>query len=458
MRELPYPLRMAESELSLAVQDPEIAEVQNTETGDLIPAHEAIGSDYAKAMSLRMALRQSIAEGSPLYACPLCGVPVYLVSRKEERRFFFRHDLEDGRCRARTRGEMSEQEINARKYNGAKESQAHIRMKEIIAESLRCDPRFSEVKVEAVLKAQDRSAWRRPDVQAIYEGIPVAFEIQLSTTFLRVIAERRAFYQREGGLLVWIFKTFGADRARLTQEDIFYSNNRNLFLASEETLKASREAGGLVLDCHWTEPFIENGKIETRWGGRLAGFGEMAIDRERQRVFLYDYDQEAEALLVQTEDGRLRAEFEVFWLSRKTGDPYDEDAWERLRSLFRKRGISLPSEPNRGGGPGHLLNALYSAREGQVVGWRFRKLIEVAHLVAGGHPDLLRAFRRALAGYGRAEQIRREDREGKWRKKAEEYKPMLAANSPEYEPDSRFDTLVDFLFPELGGSGGRGPG
>ena len=449
---------MLESETSLAVQDPEIAEVLNLETGDLIAAHEAIGSDFGTTMNLRMALSQSIAEGAPLYACPICGVPVYLVSRKEERKFFFRHCLEDGRCPAHTRGDMSEQEINARKYNGAKESQAHIRMKEIIAESLRCDPRFSEVKVETVLKGQDRAAWRRPDVQAIYGGIPIAFEIQLSTTFLRVIAERRAFYQKEGGLLVWIFKTFDADKARLTQEDIFYSNNRNLFLASEGTLKASKEAGSLILDCRWAEPFIEDGKIETRWDGRLVDFGEMEVDRERQRIFLYDYDQAAQALLPESEDHRLRMEFEAFWLSRKTGDPYDEDAWERLRDRFKKRGFFLPSEPNRGGGPGHLLNALYTAREGQPVGWRFRKLIEVAHRIAGGHNDLLRAFRNALSVYGRAAQIRREDREGKWRKKAEEYKPLLAANSPEYEPDSRFDALADFLFPELGGSGGRGSG
>lgn len=434
----------------LSVENPEIDEVLDLKTGTLISSFEAIGTDYGKAMALRMALRQSIAEGSPLYVCPICGVPIYLVSRKEERKFFFRHDLEDGRCPAHTRGELSEEEINARKYNGAKESQAHIRMKEIIAESLRCDPQFSEVKVEVILKGQDRGTWRRPDVQAVYEGIPVAFEIQLSTTFLRVIAERRSFYQREGGLLVWIFKTFDADRARLTQEDIFYSNNRNLFLASEETLKASREAGSLMLDCRWAEPFAEGGKIETRWGSRLAAFEELEIDRERQRVFLYDYDWQAEALQAGSEDYRLRMEFEAFWLSRTSVDPYDKDAWERLREKFRKRGIFLPSEPNRGGGPGHLLNALYSAREGHPVGWRFRKLIEVAHRIAGGHPDLLRAFRHALAVYGRAEQIKREDREGKWRKKAEAYKPLLAIHSPEYEPDRRFGSLTKILFPELG--------
>lgn len=440
---------MLAREATFAVLDPEIAEIQNRETGELTPAHEAIGSDYAKAMALRMALSQSIAEGAPLYACPLCGVPVYLVSRKEERKFFFRHVLEDGRCPALTRNKMSEQEINARKYNGAKESQAHIRMKEIIAESLRCDPRFSEVKAEAIIKGQDRVTWRKPDVQAIFEGIPVAFEIQLSTTFLRVIAERRSFYQKNGGLLVWIFKSFDADRARLTQEDIFYSNNRNIFLASEETLKASRESGSLMLDCRWAEPFADGGKIETRWGGRLASFEDMAIDRDRQRVFLYDYERHAQALHTESEDYRLRMEFEAFWLSRKSVDPYDKEAWVRLREGFRREGILLPSEPHRGGGPGLLLNALYSAREGRPVGWRFRKLIEVAHRIAGGHNDLLRAFRHALLVYGRAEQIKSEDREGKWRKKVEAYKPLLASQSPEYQPEQRFDALVEFLFPEL---------
>ena len=204
-----------------------------------------------------------------------------------------------------------------------------------------------------------------------------------------------------------------------------------------------------MLECRWAEPFLEEGKIETRWGGRLADFGNMEIDRERQRVFLYDYDREAEALLTQTEEGSLRAEFEAFWLPRASGGSYDKDSWERLRERFRRRGILLPNDPNRGGAPGHLLNALYSAREGHPVGWRFRKLIEVAHRIAGGHPDLLRAFRHALTVYGRAEHIRREDREGRWRRKAEKYKPLLAANSPEYEPDRRFDSLIDFLFPEL---------
>lgn len=198
-------MRNDDSEHPLAVADPAIREVLDLRSGAILPAVDAIGTDMDEAMALRMALSESIARNEPLYACPICGVPVYLISRKEARTFFFRHDLEDGRCPARTRGELSEDEINARKYNGAKESQSHIRMKEIIAESLHCDPRFSQIKIEATWAALDRGKWRKPDVQAVFDGLPVAFEIQLSTTFLRVIAERRAFYLREGGLLCWIF-------------------------------------------------------------------------------------------------------------------------------------------------------------------------------------------------------------------------------------------------------------
>ncbi len=436
---------------SLVVLDPEITEVLDLEAGVLICANAVIGSDYGQAMALRMCLRQSIAENAPLYACPICGVPVYLVSRKEKRQFFFRHHLEDGRCSARTRGELSEADINARKYNGAKESRAHIRMKSIIADSLRCDPRFSRVQVEATLKGQDRATWRRPDVLAIYEGMPVAFEIQLSTTFLRVIAERRAFYQREGGLLVWIFKSFDADRARLTQEDIFYSNNRNLFLASDETLRASQEAGRLILDCHWVEPFFDAGKIETRWNGRRAAFDEMAIDRQRQRVFLYDYEQAARALESTTEDSRVRAEFETFWLSLSP-DRYDENAWNQLREKFRQRRIILPIGPYNAPSLAPLLSALYSVRQGRPVGWRFNKLIQVAHQIEGGHKDLLRAFLDALKFYGRMDQIRLEDRTQRWLKKEERFTPLLEANSSEYERNRTFDALTKILFPELSDS------
>ncbi len=435
---------------SYAVADPEITHVQDTESGSLIPASDAIGSDYGKVIELRMALKSSIARDKPKYTCHLCGTVVYLVCRKDTRRFFFRHVLEDGRCPAKTRSKLSEEEINARRYNGAKESLAHQRMKEIVSESLDYDSSFSERAVEKVWKGKDRVSWRKPDVQALFNDLRVAFEIQLSTTFLHVIAERREFYLREGGLLCWVFKSFDADRSRLTQDDVFYNNNRNIFLASEETLSASREAGKLILECRWAEPAFEDGKIVSRWNGRLVAFDELKIDRERQRVFLFDYDEALRAVTHEFDTVSLRDRFEKFWINR---DPYPwrySPDWGWLQNQLANRSISLPDNPYDGDGLAFLLDALYSAKHGRPIGWRHKKLIEVAHRVEGSYKSFLRAFRSALSAYGRADQIRQEDMSGKWRRKVKTYRPLINAEDKLYEPNRGFDALVSFLFPEIG--------
>lgn len=408
-----------------------------------------IGSDYGLAMRLRMEVVQALRGDAPMYACPLCYVPVYLVSRADRRRFFFRHTIEDGRCSAKTRGHLSEDEINARKYNGVKESHDHRELKGIVAESLRCDPRFSDVVVETRWNGSDGSAWRKPDVSAIYEGTRIAFEIQLSTTFLRVIADRRNFYLNEGGLLCWIFKSYDEDHARLTQEDVFYNNNRNLFIANKGSLDASREAGELILDCRWAVPSIASGQMVHRWDSALTRFSELTRDIPAQRLYKYDYDGIADHVYSQTTDERLRTEFDAFWLSHRTYDNYDNIQWQKLRTGFRAKGIMLPVRPHDGDGPLYLLNALYSAREGVPVGSRHATLIQVAHNIVDGHKMYLRAFMHAINAYDRASLIKSLDRTGKLKSKMDSIRTKYKSSHKDFAHDSRFDDLVRFIFPEL---------
>ena len=166
--------------ISLSVPDPKIDEVLDLSTGEILTAHEAIGSDIDKALRLRMALKQGNVEDKPLLACPLCTVPVHMVSMAAERKFYFRHETEDGRCPAKTKGTLSPERILAMKYDGARESEAHRRMKEIIAESIRSDPDFSEPEIEPVWKGEEANFRRRPNVRAVWRGVlPVAFEVQL---------------------------------------------------------------------------------------------------------------------------------------------------------------------------------------------------------------------------------------------------------------------------------------
>lgn len=207
--------------MSYSVIDPQIEEVLDLDTGEYLRADMLIGSDYGSVMRLRMALRTDIAGEKPRYGCELCSVPVYLVRMAQAERFFFRHLLEDGRCVAHTRGQLSEKEILARKYDGAKESRLHLQMKEWIARSLAADPSFSDIQTESTWTSIGTGRRRRPDVRARHGDLPVAFEVQLSTTFIRVIAERRQFYLSEGGLLFWVFGRFGEQIAGLPKTTCF---------------------------------------------------------------------------------------------------------------------------------------------------------------------------------------------------------------------------------------------
>lgn len=458
---MPYPPGMNEWQ-SLAVENPEIPEVLDMDGGETIGAAEAIGDDYAKAIQLRMELRASIAREQPKFLCPICQVPVYLVSRKEGRRFFFRHQIEDGRCSARTRGELSEKEIDARRYNGAKESRDHLRMKEIVAKSIACDPRFSLPKTEETWKGA-LGEWRRPDVQAKFGELRMAFEIQLSTTYIRVIAERREFYLREGGLLVWLFKRFDESGNRLTQDDVFYNNNRNVFLASEETLAASKAGGKLCLECRWMEPVADGATVVLYWRRKIVSIDDLTVDAERQRIFFYDFDGAVARLSADSKSAReeaLRRRFEAFWLDRAERDRSDgrDDLgpWNGLRKAFDEVGLKLTTYPG-GEGSETLLNALYSAKHGRIVGWNYKKFIEIAHRIAGGHKPYLWAFRLALSAYDRRGLILSDDQSGLWRKKVERYKPLMDQGSSEYQPDRRFDGLVAFLFPEIADGLGKYP-
>lgn len=431
------------------VDDPEVAEVLDLDSGEFLRHDQAIGTDYETVIQLRSELQTSIHKESPKYACSLCHAPVYLVSLAEKRRFFFRHTLEDGRCPARTRGTLSQDEIDARRYNGVKESRAHIQMKEWVAESLRADPNFSGVEIEKRWPGSASTEWRKPDVRAEFKGQPVVFEIQLSTTYLNVITARRDFYQREGALLLWVFATFHMESRRLIQDDVFFNNNRNAFVASSATRDASLETGSCVLECIWATPQLtgvpplQRNQVRFEW---------LTLEPERQRIYFYDFEGERQALQAKAEaaelaqQASLKERFEAWFFAYLEGGA-NLDTWSELRRDFAAERVVLPEQPFRL--PRGLLSALYSAKFGRVVGWAFPVFVQVAHRVEGGYPRHLRCFRHALQVYKRADQIRQEDKSGKWRAKVKVYTPLLDANDSRYEPDKSHDRLIRLLFPEM---------
>ena len=438
---------------SLCVPSPIIEEVMLLETGRILTAQEAIGADYGEAEKLRMRLAEENAKDNHSYKCPICRVGVYLcVNRTEQRgkRFYFKHCIEEDNCPAVTRGQLSKEEIEARKYNGVKESPSHIRMKEIIAESLACDPMFSDIEVEPRWKG-DGGTWRKPDVRAVLDGTTkVVFEIQLSTTFLHVIAERRLFYQQQGALLCWVFNKFDPADARMTQDDIFYNNNRNLFLASEQTLASSKENQAFTLDCHWHMPVLEGTTVTDQWNSQRVQFSKLCLDYDLRRVYFFDYDLLRDDLEAHSRTEKLKQRFAAWWASQRF--PQADSSWVAFRQEFRQYGVNLPEYPASLSG---LLNALYSAKAGKAVGWIHPKFISVAHTIAGRCPEVLQYFLAAASVYRRKAQLLAEDSHkpgasvGKWEAKLEKCRLAKREGDTHFDRNKSFDQLVAFIFPEV---------
>ncbi len=435
---------------SLCVEKPEIKEIFEIETGEFFSAQQAIGNDYDKLIKLRMELSESINSSKPKFLCPLCHVPVYIACSRHnnDKKFFFKHRVEEGNCPAITRSTYTQEQIEAIKYNGAKESPAHFRMKEIIAESLAYDSDFSDIKIEKVIKGADRKAWRKPDIQALWKGnLRVAFEVQLSTTFLQVIAQRRLFYKSEGGLVVWIFKRFDKENALMTQDDIFHNNNQNLFLVNEDTLKESKQHKGLMLNCHWKDLSVKSSHIITSWNSKYVKFKELEWNLDKQSIYYFNYLQEYEKLADRLENGDLKERFEEWWINLENTPESHNPVWNVFKDEFSNKEIYIYDYPYQ---IDILLSSLYSVKHKRIIGFRFQKFIQIAHLVADlrNNKKILQIFRVALYVYRLGDLIVSQDKEGKWKRKSDEFRKLIYTDK-DYERDKNLDALMKLLFPEL---------
>jgi len=421
-----------------AYEDPTIVEVMDKKSGRYYTLEQFVGGGYGETISRRADAVDRLLHGNDPIVCAECRTPVKLLRHHHTRRFFFRHIAENAGCSAVTRGALTQDQINARKYDGAKESELHIQTKSWVIETLLLDPRFSDVHEEKRIRGAAND-WRKPDVQALYacptsgRTIRIAFEVQLSTTFLDVIRARRKFYLENGALLFWIFAAFEDSERRLTKDDVFYTNNRNAFVVNEKTVKASRAASASMLGCCYTELHsVVSGEFTLQ--KKLVDFNDLVLDLERQEAYFYDYRNElskAKRMLVEN--------FFKDW----PNDP--QGAWGRLRVALRKLGMPVSSERYC---PRSLIDCLMSAKEGRVYGFRFRSFMEVCHRIKA-EKRYVQLFRRALKVYDRMSLVRKEDRSGAWARVEQKIDARVAVGDSDYDEDTTYFEELLALFPEL---------
>jgi hypothetical protein len=445
--------------LATPVLRPEIAEILDFASGEFLDAATYIAAKrYDRLVAERVDIREGL-NNNPRFGCALCATPVYLVA-SGKKRFFFRHRREDGSCPSVTRSGLSRADIQALKYDGQRESLAHIRIKERIIRSLTCDPSNSEIVSERQWRSvRDPASRRQPDVQAMTVFGRVAFEAQLSTTFLDVVAGRRSFYRDEGALLVWIMASFDPDYRRMTTDDLLFSNNSNILVVDEETTARSEGSGTFHVRVHYRVPELAKGLLVDHWKSTIFPFRDLKVDRQEQTAWAYDYQGQSEELIKEEmaassrADDSLRERLFAFWRSRnqQVPDPVSREAvWQGLMSDISARGVTPPTNDRYDRAIMGLMNGILSAKEGIPIGWDFKHLVEVAHRICDGYPEHVLTMGYAIRVYGRETLISAQDKSGKWAKRARSIRKLILEGDQRYLPDEDTLSFLKFVFPEVG--------
>lgn len=436
--------------------------------GRSLDLYEFVGEgDYAELVEKkRVALEHDLLDGKIRYVCEKCRKAMVLRSipanNNTEDRFYLKHRFKSEDCGG-TRG-LSHDAICAMKYGNTKEGAHHKLYKAIIASSIAADPAFTNADVECHWVDADGVHWRQPDVQAEHDGVRVALEVQLSTTFLHVIAQRQSFYRRNLGRLVWFFRDLDIAAFRQAEDDIFYSNNRNAFHVGPATLERSQRERRFVMDCAWHEPRMIGGEIVDIRMQDVVYFDQLQFDISgigAPRAYYFDYDRARASLDDQLRrqaekdrhsaqealDAPLRRLMEEMVLGY--ADATDADAsWDNVRDRFSAWGFELPRHFYYNDGLFPILQAAYSAKVGRPVACRQTHLIQLANTLFNSHKRSLLVFSVMMEHYDRAALLISRGKKEEWLKKVRKYHAGWLDGDPQYAPDRRYDDLLAFLFPE----------
>jgi len=217
-------------------------------------------------------------------------------------------------CTIKTTCNLSYEEINAIKFNGQKEGRLHKENKEFIHDILTKDPSFLGAVMEKTFREENPTGtakeWRRPDVHSTFKvnQAEIAFELQVSTTFIDTIIDRESFYQRNNKFILWIFVEH--EKSNFTELDILYANRCNAYILDYEAKQESIKQQQLVLKCSYKsiKANRHDWTIKEEWQERLVTISELNFDASVGKLYYSDPEQLRSQENKQIEQWRQEAE------------------------------------------------------------------------------------------------------------------------------------------------------
>lgn len=326
--------------------------VIDTDTGLEISARDFFAQPENAIFKVRTELQKSIYLRKPKLVCKYCRQAVKISGRKIERgkASFFSHFKDSDECDYKTTTGRTRRDINREKYARCNEGERHKRLKTKIAELLEMTPGVSDVKVEkSIIGNHPILNWKRPDILASFRGQEIVFELQLSTTFISVIAERDLFYRLNKKFIIWVFNFDEQDEHvnldNMMAKDIYYNNKMNVFIFDREAQKESEERGELILKCNWLKADGSweylNENSSNGLGGTFVCLSDLQYD-STYKPYYFDAEQryieahpefQSKISDIEKENKRVLEELDELW-RQKQEDLKTEDKLERLSEAF----------------------------------------------------------------------------------------------------------------------------
>lgn len=272
-----------------------ISRIFSIKQSRIVNSNEILCFPEEQLFKLRRELKED-RKGALL--CAECYQPLILAGSSNQK-LHFRHMPGSDDCPVKTTCTLTEEEKEIIRYNGEKEGARHKEYKALLANLLKADPAFGDVKIEKTFREAQTtgvaSSWRRPDVQAtrLPDSLKVALELQLSTTFIDVIIAREAFYRDNSAAIIWVFANF--NNSSFTEKDIFYSSFSNAFVLDEDAMAKSESAGKLYLTCYYTDYELQESgyqvSIAEKRCAELVSVENLIWSKEKGKLYYKNVEQ-----------------------------------------------------------------------------------------------------------------------------------------------------------------------
>lgn len=443
------------------MKTPTIPNVTNLQNGEIIKSIDFFSMDEESIFKIRAENEKYLQKDIKFLVCSLCHQSVKIRGGIDKSKsLHFSHLHSSGDCPIKTGQSYTMEEINAMKYNGAKESEEHKKLKNFIYEMLSKDNNFSNTEIEKTFKNTGlQKNWKRPDVSTNFKGQNIVFEIQLSTTFLDVIVSRQNFYYANNTNIVWVFNKFPEDlsKLRFTEKDILYSNKNNVFVLDDEMIEKSIKANALIFKCYYMKINPEKSKgskIETSWEHEEVNVVDITYDEITNKSYIYNYDSAKARLLFEKKLKKINPMYSLILDGIKEieleGRRYDWNLSNVLDSTYFDYfdPFSLEELVDAQELIGFLLTILfYGKKQERDYESRYRSsdgyFIRILNHMIDYRKEHMDILLRAIDTYDKRLMILNNDKKGKFRERLIEYKKDTPIQS------NKHDKVLQFLFPEL---------